>query len=146
MGVTGEMDQIGRPRYWLLTLVQVDRGMIPACYKDGKPIMGRHIPYYAGIVIQDTKDGKRYFLDEFNSEIVLREYLGYNLDIVRQYGMKPSLREMVESNHFIMIGNNINLVVVGELDKFIKDNRLIKKKRDVEDMYNIAKDIRTCEF
>ena len=140
------MNTYGRPKYWLLTLVQVDRGMIPSCYKNGQPVMGRHIPYYAGLIIQDNTNGKRYFLDEFNSEIMLREYLGYNSDALRKYDLKPSLREMVEQNQFIMLGNNINLLVVADLDIFLKTNGIIKKRRDVEAMYKIAKDIRTCEF
>ena len=134
------------PKYWLLTLVVVNRGMIPACYKNGQPVLGQHIPYYAGLIIQERDTGKRYFLDEFNSEIMLREYLGYNSDTLRKYNLKPSLREIIESNKFIMLENNINLIQVKDLDIFLKTNQIIKKKRDANAMYKIANDIMTCEF
>lgn len=132
------------PDYWLLSLVQVDRGMIPtgAKHRNGEAIMGRHIPYYAGLVIQEVKTGKRYFLDEFNSEILLRDMLGYTKMNLPQ----PSLRDIIPNNEFLMLRNNINLIVVDDIDKFIKTNGLIKKRRDSDLMHQIALSIRTCDF
>lgn len=132
------------PRYWLLSLVKVDRGRIPTGAKKmgGEPIMGQHIPYYAGLIIQERKSGRRYFLDEFNSEVLLGDYLGYT----RMGLLRPSLRGMVAGNEFIMLRNNINLVVVQDIDEFIKTNNLIKKHRDAEAMHKIAASIKTCDF
>ena len=132
------------PNYWLLSLVQVDRGMIPtgSKHRNGEAIMGRHIPYYAGLVIQEVKTGKRYFLEEFNSEILLRDMLGYTKMNLPQL----SLRDIVSNNEFIMLRNNINLIVVKDIDEFIKTNGLIKKHRDADLMHQIALRIRTCDF
>lgn len=132
------------PEYWILSLVQVDRGMIPTGRKTtgGAEIYGQHIPYYAGLVIQHRSSGKRYFLDEFNSEILLGDFLGYT----RANLPRPSLRDMVSANEFIMLRNNINLIVVKDIDEFIKTNGLIKKRRDAEAMHKIAQSIRTCNF
>ena len=120
------------PKYWLLSLVKVDRGMIPtgANRRDGSQILGQHIPYYAGLVIQHKESGKRYFLDEFNSEVLLREYLGKTI---------VYLNELVEYN-------KIGLVTVKDLDNFIKTNGLIKKHRNADTMRKIAKQIKPLMF
>lgn len=132
------------PDYWLLSLVQVDRGMIPTVAKrmNGEPVMGQHIPYYVGLIIQEVQTGKQYFLDEFNSEILLGDYLGYTQSNLP----RPSLIEMIKKNEFIMLHNNINLIVVSDLDKYIKTNGLVKKRRNAEAMHKISKSIRTCDF
>lgn len=132
------------PDYWLLSLVQVNRGMIPTGAKNmnGEPVMGQHIPYYAGLVIQEVQTGKQYFLDEFNSEILLGDYLGYTQSNLP----RPSLSEMIKKNEFIMLKNNINLIIVKDINEFIKTNKIIKKRRNAEAMHKISKSIRTCDF
>ena len=132
--------------YWLLSLVQVDRGMIQTGKRaDGTPIMGKHIPYYAGLVIQHKETGKRYFLDKFNSEVLLRDFLGYTgTSMYDVCGL--SLKEMILRNEFIMLRNNINLVIVKDIENFIKMNGIIKKRRNARTMHEIAAEIRTCYF
>lgn len=132
-----------RPDYWLLSLVQVDRGMIPTVAKrmNGEPIYGQHLPYYTGLVIQEVKTGKQCFLDEFNSEILLTDYLELS-----RYSIRLPLRLIVQTDEFRSIRDRLNLISVKDLDEYLKLNRLTKKHRNAEAMHKIAKSISTCDF
>ena len=138
----GESMGVPKSEYWLLSLVQVDRGMIPtgAKHRNGEPILGQHIPYYAGLIIQHKENGKQYFLDEFNSEILLRDYLGYSTIT----HTSPSLNQMINDNQFVMLHNNINLVTVRDLEVYLKTNGIVKKHRNAEAMHQLADNIQTC--
>lgn len=132
----------GVPEYYILTLVMVDRGMIPTlASRNGEPIMGQHLPYYAGLIMQHIKSGKRYFLGEFNSEILLNDYLGFS-----DYWTTLPLRIIVQTEEFASIRDKINLISVKDLDEYLRINGLVKKRRDAEAMHRLASKICTCNF
>lgn len=58
-----------------LYLVMEDRGKISVSRRNGLPVYGQHLPYWAGLLVEDTQTGQRSFLDSYNAEILLNHYL-----------------------------------------------------------------------
>lgn len=110
-------------QYNVLSLVLVDRGMIQTgTIANGQPVMGKHIPYYAGLIIQNQKTNELEFLDDYNSEILLREFFGYQFN-------KPSLKQIVAEN-IEFLNSNLSTITVTDLDTYRKVNKIKKATRN----------------
>lgn len=127
-------------RYIFLSVVIVNRGQIEVGKRlNGSTITGQHKEYAAGIVVQDIVTYKRLFLDIFNSEHYIREYLRFNKLATDQNVMQIPLDWMLRTKEFKTIENSLNIVKVKDINKYIKDNALIEQKRDAEKMREMAR-------
>lgn len=113
-------------RFRLLRLVKVDRGMI-----GNGPTKGRHIPYLAGLVVEDTISHKLLWLDNFNSTYYLEKLLG-----IKQICL---INEAVYERPDIFY-DRVMLVTVPDCDRYIDTERMIVLHRNADLARSIAKE------
>lgn len=110
-------------QYNVLSIIVVDRGMIQTgAMSNGQPIMGQHIPYYAGLVIRNLKDNKLEFLDDYNSEILLRKFFRYRF-------VNPNLKQIVTEN-IMFLTSHLSTVSVTDLETYLKANKIKRAPRN----------------
>lgn len=124
--------------YWLSSLVKVDAGMVDTGNRDsdGNPII-KHAGYYAGLIVIRKRTHEKYFLDIPNSEVLLKDYFGYNATENEHL----TLREMIRSRECVPFFSSIELIVVTDLKKYLKENGIIKKRKNAEAMHKLAGNI-----
>lgn len=115
--------------YNVTQVVIVDRGMVQV-NKAG--MLGRHLPYPAGIMIQNIRSGNLEFLDDFNAQILLANMLDFpneydysSLYSILQY-KGPMLKELVR------------FVSVPELAVYLKQAKARKASRNSERMHSLS--------
>lgn len=124
--------------YWLASLVKVDAGMVDTGNRDsdGNPII-KHAGYYAGLIVIRKRTHEKYFLNIPNSEVLLKDYFGYNAT----ENAHLTLREMIRSSECVPFFCGIELIVVTDLQKYLKENGIIKKRENAEAMHKLAGNI-----
>ena len=122
-------------RYEALEIIKVDRGMIPSSYKNGQAVLGQHIPYYAGTVIKNLRTENLEFLDEFNSEVLLKSIFGSieHFDCDNFTGIINTKRDI--------LNNRLKFVTVKDLNEYLKNNNVKITKRDAKRMQSISRRI-----
>lgn len=124
--------------YWLSSLIKVDAGMVDTGNRDtsGKPVL-THAGYYAGLIVIHKKTHKKYFLNTHNSEVLLKDYLGYNSTDNEHL----TLREIIRSSECITLFRFIEVITVTDLQKYLKENGIVKKRENAEAMHKLAGNI-----
>lgn len=130
-------------RYWLTHLVQVDGSKSVG---NGRYI---EIPRYIGLIVYDNKVSKQLYLDEYNSEVLLRELLGYrNSKVISIYNKAPTLKDIILSTDFneYMVRHGIRIIQVKEINNYLREQGIVKKQRNANNMHEIAKDIKMGSY
>lgn len=126
-------------QYNVLSIIVVDRGMIQTgAMVNGQPVLGQHIPYYAGLVIKHLKTNELEFLDDYNSEMLLREFFGYKF-------INPSLKQIVAEN-IEFLNSHLSTITVSDLGTYLKANKIKKATRNSARMRLIGERMRDYTF
>lgn len=114
-------------QYNLISIVIVDRGMIEAgIQSNGQHMMSQHIPYYAGLIIKNEKNQQLEFLDDYNSEILLRKFFGYSF-------VKPGLKQIIAAN-IEFLDTHLSKVVTPDIESYLKVNNIKKAPKNANRM------------
>ena len=134
-------------RYFLVNFVFLDRGLIPTGETRNDVINSENnFPYPAGTVIQSKGNYRRYFLDEFNSEILLRDFLGYTSSKFIGVNLNPTLSQILNDNESVFQQYRVGIVTVPDLDTFLRRNGIIKMHKSASLMHEIAKTFSILNF
>jgi len=107
-----------KKRFALVEIVRVDRGRIAH---------GQHIPYISGAIVVDRQEDRVLWLDGFNSEVLLKEYWGYNLS---QKGIGLSLENIYNENREFLAKKGYIATVKNDMEyiEAVADTKLKKEK------------------
>lgn len=121
-------------QYWVTKLIKVDRGMIPdGTTKNGKEVLGKHIPYYAGLLLRNARSFNLEFLDEYNSEIFFKSLLKFRYQDIN----RMTFTQMIYTyNEFF--SSNLDTIVVNDLEDFLKEHKIRKAPRNPARMNSLA--------
>lgn len=127
-------------KYIILNLVVVNRGQIEIGKNpDGQPKTAQHKPYVAGLILQDQTNFKRIFLDVFNAGYFLKEYFGYN-NLPTGHPMRMlDLEQLVQTDEFRELRQYITVREVKDLEKTLKQEGIVHKRRNWSLSTEIAK-------
>ena len=115
-----------------LYLVKEDRNMIPIGRRNGQPVYGRHIPYWAGLLVYDSQKDQAFLLDPYNAEILLSRYLQ------RDEGAAPVLPLSLLLSDHPEIRKQIGTITCRDVSAWQKHCQIKRLPRDAHQMISMA--------